>query len=173
MKDKLFKIVEGAIILVFGILFAVKGSASAVDTYFGVVFLIVGILLAALTLFGLFRTRLLPFGALLSSTSLIVVATGLLSKKLTFAVLIQYGAYLIVAFGIALAIFGLYTLLKGELFNGVGQIVVGVLIAILAILYINVNDFRKVFEAILGTTIAIYGALIILLAFLDKKALAE
>ena len=173
MKDKIFRIIEGAIIVIFGILFACKGSTTAVDTYFGVVFMVVGILMAALAIVGLLRTKLLPFGAAFSSTSLIVVGVALLNHKLTFGVLIAYGVYVLLAFGIALAVFGLYTILKGELFNGLGQIVVGAVIALLAILYLNNADFHKVFETILGIVIAVYGALIIVLAFLDKKEIAE
>lgn len=173
MKDKIFTIIEGAIIVIFGILFACKGSATAVNTYFGVVFLVVGILLAALALIGLFRTRLMLFGAVFAATALITFGVALLSKKLGFEVLIAYAVYAILAFGIALAIFGLYTIVKGNLFGGIGQIVVGAVIAILAILYINNADFHKVFEIILGIVIAVYGALVILLAFLDKKEIAE
>lgn len=174
MKEKLFQILEGIIIIALGIIIAVCGGGEALDIYFGIIALVGGVALTALNIAMLVKTKALDFGALFLGTALIVVGISLFTDFLTFAALINLVVLLVLGLGIALVLYGIYTMLvlKG-LVIGVGQMLIGVVIAVLAILFLCVADFRTVFWIIVGIVVAVYGVLVIVSAFLPKKAKAE
>ena len=71
--------------------------------------------------------------------------------------------------GIGLILAGAYCVSKKLVFNGVGQIVIGALMVTFVDIYKTVPDFAKAFWIIIGILVAIYGALVIVSALIDKK----
>ena len=89
---------------------------------------------------------------------------------LSFGVLIGLLVYIMLALGIALVLYGIYTAvaLKG-LVPGIAQIVIGAAIIVLTILFLTVEDFRTVFWIITGVLVAVYGVLMLISAFIPQK----
>ena len=170
MKEKLFQIIEGVVILALGIIVAVCGGGTALDIYFGIIALLGGVALTVLNVVSLVKTKQIEFVATFLGTALIVVGIALFTDFLTFAALINLVVLIVLGLGIALVLFGLYTIFfPKNLFNGIGQIVIGVIVAVLAILFLTVPDFRVAFWIIVGIVVAVYGVLEIVAAFLPHK----
>ena len=167
-KDKLMTILEGVIITVLGVLIAVFGISATIDIYFGVTFLVIGVALAVVAIVGLVKSKVLLFGPTFMACALITLGSALFTEFLSFAGLIAIIVFLLIGLGGALVIYGVYTLLKKNLFYGVGQIVVGAALIALSIVYLLVPDFQTVFWIIVGILVAIYGVLVIVSAFLAK-----
>ena len=77
-------------------------------------------------------------------------------------------AYLLLGLGIALILYGLFVALRKNLFYGVGQIVVGAVLATLVIIFLTVPEFAHAFWIIVGVVLAIYGALLLVFTLIDK-----
>ena len=170
MKEKLFQIIEGVVILALGVIIAVCGGGTALDIYFGIIALLGGVALTVLNVVSLVKTKQIEFVATFFGTALIVVGIALFTDFLTFAALINLVVLIVLGLGIALVLFGLYTIFfTKNLFNGIGQIVIGVIVAVLAILFLTVPDFRVAFWIIVGIVVAVYGVLEIVAAFLPHK----
>lgn len=173
-SNKFVNIIEGAVLVVLGILVAINGWA-ALDTYFGIVGIVAGAVLVILAFALAFNTKLLPFGFLAAGAVLLTIGIALVANKLTLAVVIDLTIYALIGLGAAIAIYGLFVLLahKRTLPYSLGLLVIGAVLIILPIVYINVADFRKAFWIIVGIAIAVYGGLVILFQFLPEKALAK
>ena len=170
MKNKIMTIVEAVVIIALGIIIAVCGGGTALDIYFGIVAIVGGVALGIVAAYTLAKTKVLPFGSTFLSVALITVAIALFTGYLSFGILIILVVYLILALGIALVLYGVYTLLGPKaLVPAVIQIVVGVALAVLAIIFLAVPDFRTAFWIIVGILVAIYGALMLVTAFLPTK----
>ena len=170
MKEKLLNIIEAIVIIVLGVIIAVCGGGAALDLYFGIVCIVGGVALAAISVYTLAKTKVLPFGTTFLSVALITVAITLFIGQLSFGVLIGLIVYLMLAFGITLVIYGIYTTVAlKNLIGGIAQILVGAAIIVLTILFLTVEDFRTVFWIIAGILVAVYGVLMLISALVPQK----
>ena len=169
MNKKIMTILQGAGLIVLGILLACFGGQAVLDTYFGIIFLITGIALCAFCVLALIKTKSLLFGFLFGAVAFTLLGIFLLAKKYTFNYFVYTIIILIIAGGIALTLYGIYTIAKFSLFYGIGQIVVGAVAAVLGFLYIFNADFYKVFWIIVGVLVALYGLFYLIGAFVGKK----
>lgn len=169
-NNKIVNIIEAIVITVLGIIIAICGGGTALDIYFGIVAIVGGVALAAIAIYSLAKTKVLPFGTTFLSIALITVAITLFVGALSFGVLIGLLVYIMLALGIALVLYGIYTAvaLKG-LVPGIAQIVIGAAIIVLTILFLTVEDFRTVFWIITGVLVAVYGVLMLISAFIPQK----
>ena len=169
MDSKIASIVRGAIIIALGVLVAIYGAAAVADTYFAVVFLIVGI--ASLLLAGVSVARKLPLPVMyvILGAILIAIAIGLFTNQLSFGVFISLAVFIIMGAGAGLMISSIYFLAKKQTPLGIAQLVCGAVCVLLAGLYIGLPDFRKAFWIIVGIVIALYGAVVLVTALMDKK----
>ena len=170
MKEKLINIIEAIVIIVLGVIIAVCGGGTALDIYFGIVCIVGGVALAAIAVYTLGKTKVLPFGMTFLSVALITIAITLFIGQLSFSVLIWLIVYLMLALGIALVLYGIYTTVAlKNVIAGVAQIIVGAAIIVLTILFLTVEDFRTVFWIITGILVAVYGVLMLISAFIPQK----
>ena len=101
---------------------------------------------------------------------LITVGVGLLIPGwLTVASIILFLVFILIGLGGGLIFYGIYSLVKGRTLFGVAQLIAGVALLVIGILYLTVNDFAKAFYIALGVAVAVYGVLLIVSAFLDNK----
>ena len=170
MKEKLLQIIEGLIIIALGVIIAVFGGGTALDIYFGIVCLVGGVALAVLNIVTLVKAKVLDFGATFLGCALLVVGIALFTDFLSFAALINLVVLLIMGLGIALVLYGLYSmLLKKDILAGICQIIIGAATIVLSILFLTVEEFRNIFWIIVGVVVAVYGVLVIVTALLNKK----
>ena len=168
--NKIVNIIEAIVIIVLGVIIAIFGGGTALDIYFGIVAIVGGVALGAIAVYTLAKTKVLPFGTTFLSIALITVAITLFVNALSFGVLIGLLVYIMLALGITLVLYGIYTAvaLKG-IIPGVAQIVIGAAIIVLTVLFLTVEDFRTVFWIITGILVAVYGVLMLISAFLPQK----
>ena len=70
----------------------------------------------------------------------------------------------------ALVLYGIYTMLaKKNTFYGLVQVIMGIIIAVLAILFLAIEDFRTAFWIIVGIVVVVYGVLALISVFLPGK----
>ena len=170
MKEKILQIIEGLIIIALGVIIAVFGGGTALDIYFGIVALVGGVALAVLNIVTLVKAKVLDFGATFLGCALLVVGIALFTPFLSFAALINLVVLLFMGLGVALVLYGLYSmLLKKDVLAGICQIIIGVAAIVLSILYLAVEEFRTIFWIIVGVVVAVYGVLFIITALLPKK----
>ena len=172
-KEKLLNVIEGIVLVVLGIMVAINGWG-AMDTYFGIVGIVSGAAMIVLALFTLSQTKALPFSILALGGVVLTLGIALVCKRFSLGVVVALFVWGLIGFGSALVLYGLYTtLVRKEAVYGICQIVVGALLITLSILFINVPDFQKAFWIIVGIVIAIFGALLIVLQFVDKKQVSK
>lgn len=169
MDKKLSTIIEGVVLVVLGILVAIFGATTVLDIYFGILFLVFGVALTVLAIVKLAKTKELEFSTTFLASALLVIGSSLLAGFLTFGVLINVIVLLLIALGAGLVFYGVFTLVKKETFAGIFQIVIGVVLVVLASLYLAIPEFRTAFWIIVGIVMALYGVLTIVSAFLTKK----
>ncbi len=169
-KQKIFTIIEGAIIIALGILIAIYGPESVLDMYAGIVCIVLGaaILIADIVTYANNKTLMLPSVVLpfvLISIGIGLVINGYLSLSAIFGFLI----FALIGIGVALMICGGYLISKKSVVLGVGEIVIGALLVVFSFLYLFVPEFKNAFWIIVGILVALSGVLFIIGAFLDKK----
>ena len=169
-KERLSNLLEGVVILIFGIVVAVCGIGEAIDLWFGIGFTVTGAVLAIVAIITLARGGELPLYPVFLASAHLALGIGLFTHWLSFAVLVNIFVLLLLALGAALLLHGLYSVAKVSQVFGIGEIILGVLLLTFSILYITVPDFRHVFWIIIGILIAVYGAFIAVFALLGKKA---
>lgn len=168
-NKKLITVLEGAITLTVGILIAIFGIQTVLDLYFGILFLVGGVVLLVIELVRLIKNSEMNFGGLFLGCALTAIGGCLLGHHLSLGVLIGVIVILTIAFGGALMIFGIFTLLKINKALGAGQIIIGFLAALMGVLYLTVPGFAQAFWIVVGILIAIYGAFIIIYTLVKKK----
>ena len=169
MKEKLAGVLEAIVIIAFGIIIAVFGGGAALDLYFAIVALVAGVVLLMVNIYTLAKAKELNFALTFLSCALITVGVAILANKLSFAVLIPLMAFLLLGLGAALIFYGLYVIaFKKNLFYGVGQIVIGAVLATLVIIFLTVPEFAQAFWIIVGVVLAIYGALLLIFTLVGK-----
>ena len=172
-KDKLIGIIQGILFIVFGILVAINGGASAMDTYLGIVGLVAGSLLIILAIVSLIKTKQLPFGALAIGGIALTIGGALLAQDLTFAGIIWILLFALMGLGGALIIYGVYAICKGAPVVGIAQLLIGIAFIVLPLCYIHVDGFQKAFWITVGIVMVVYGCLVIVSQFIDTKALSK
>lgn len=170
MKEKYAKIIAAVILIIIGVVVAVCG-AGALDLYFGIGCLIAGGVLLILNIVSISKNKSLTFGSLFLSTALIVLGVSFIwTHYVSFEMLINLIVLLILGLGIALLVYGLFTvLLSKKVTVGVVEIVLGIVVIVFTILYLNVTDIRKAFWIVTGIAIAAYGVLELINVLANKR----
>ena len=168
-NKKLITVLEGAITLTVGILIAIFGIQTVLDLYFGILFLVGGVVLLVIELVRLIKNSEMNFGGLFLGCALTAIGGCLLGHHLSLGVLIGVIVILTIAFGGALMIFGIFTLLKINKALGAGQIIIDFLAALMGVLYLTVPGFAQAVWIVVCILIAIYGAFIIIYTLVKKK----
>lgn len=169
MNDKTKTIIEGLLLLVFGILIAVTGIGTVVDICFGIAFCVGGISMLAFGGYAIGHKSGLSAPWLILGVTLLTIGITLFTPYLSLAALVQFIVIAILGFGIGLIIQGIIDLVRKATLLGVTRLVVGVALVTLAILYLTIPDFQKVFWIIVGILIAVYGALVFISALVKPR----
>ncbi len=169
MKERTASIVTAIVTIALGILIAVFGFG-ALDIYVGISCLVAGVVLAVVNIVFIAKKRPASFGGLFLSVALIVIGICLLTGYISFGVLEHLIVAIVLGLGIALALYGILTIAIAKLVPfGVIQLVLGLAIIALAIVYMNVADFRQAFWIIVGVIIAVYGIVDLVMILTKKK----
>lgn len=170
MKEKTASIIAAVILIVMGIIIAVVG-AGALDLYFGIGCLVAGGVLVILNIISLAKSKQITFGQLFLSTALIVLGVCFIwTHYVSFTMLINLIVLLILGLGIALFVYGLFTvILSKKVAIGVVEMVLGIVVIVFTILYLNIPDFQKAFWIVTGIAIAAYGVLELISVLANKK----
>lgn len=169
MKNKVIQILEAAIVIAFGFIMMFNGGNSALNTYFGVVCIVGGVVFACLSLVTLIQNKVVPFGFLALASILIVFAVAIFMERLDMGLIIWLMVYALMGLGFALALFGVYSILKGNVLPGVVQIVLGAALVVLTAFYCGTDDFRRAFWIIAGIVVVLYGVLLVVSVLLSEK----
>ena len=170
MKNKdLTKVVQGIVAVVVGILIAVLGIGAVMDTYLAILAIVMGSILLLLAFYTLYNKKLLPLSPLALGGALIAVGIGVFTNYISFMMLINILVISLFGVGGAFVVYGIYIAARGKVPFGVAFMVIGAGLIALAACYLAFEDFRKVFWIIAGVLIAVYGALMIVLALTEKK----
>ena len=172
-KNKLIGIIEGAVIVALGVLVAIFGGGAVVDLYFAISATIVGAVLLGISVYAMAKNNDLDVGVLVLGSVLIAIGIGLFTHYLSFGMLINLIIVAIIGFGAALIIYGIYLIAKKYPVFGTFAIVIGAVLATLAVLYIVIPEFRVAFWIVVGIFIALYGVLYIILAVTERKAIKK
>ena len=176
MNKKLVAIIEGALLIVIGVLAAVFGGGQVMDIVFGVLFVVGGAALGALACATTVKTKILPLNMMATAVGFLFFGILLLAKLpshyvTTVSPVIHYAMIAAAGLGVALFIKGLHVLIaKKIVFTGIGQMVIGAAVAAVAIVYIFVPSFYDVFWIIMGILIAVGGLYTCLMGFFGKEA---
>ena len=168
-KEKVSQLASGIILLLLGVLIAIFGGQTVLDTYFGVVALICGAVLLGLVIYQIAKKSAFNAFALILGCVLIAIGIALFTPFLSFSVIINILVVAILGVGAGLVCIGVYMLAKKDTINGLINLIVGIVLIVLAVLYINVADFRKAFWIIVGILVAIYGVLQIINATISTR----
>ncbi len=168
-NEKLQAVFEGIFLIIFGILIAVCGIDTTVNIYFGVVFTVVGA--CALVLAIALMIKKAPIAAPVFFLAGIGLSVGicLFTEWVSFSALVPLLVAVILGAGAGLMAHGLYVAIKVNPVYGIGELVIGAAIVALAVVYMTVPDFRKVFWIIAGILLAISGAFSVVFALIKKK----
>ena len=167
-KEKLSKILTFAVLVVLGILIAIFGTG-AIDVYLGIVACVGGVVVLADTIYLLSRKEKVAAAPFVVSLVLLAIGITLFTHWISFAALVNFLVIVILGTGAGLLCYGIYLLAHKEKSAGILNVVMGVVAIVLAVLYIAVPDFVKAFWIIVGIVIAVYGALGLVFAFIEKK----
>lgn len=169
MKERTASIVSAIITIALGILVAIFGFG-ALDIYVGIGCLVAGVVLAVVNIVFIAKKKPISFSGLFLGVALIVIGIFLLTGYLSFGVLEHLIVAIILGLGIALALYGILTIaVAKQVPFGVVQMILGLAIIALAIVYMNVAEFRTAFWIIVGVIIAIYGVLDLVMILSNKK----
>ena len=167
-KEKLSKILTCTVLIVLGILIAIFGTG-AIDVYLGVVACVAGVVVLADTIFLITRKEKLAVAPFVLSLVLIAIGITLFAHYISFAAIVNFLVVVILGTGAGLLCYGIYLLANKETSNGLLNIVMGVVAVVLAVLYMSVPEFAKVFWIIVGVVIAVYGLLGLVFTLVEKK----
>lgn len=171
MKEKYIRIIAAVVMIAMGVIVAVCGAGTALDIYFGIGCLVAGAVLVILNIISISKNKQITFGQLFVSTALVTIGISLLfTHYISFAVLVNLLVLLILGLGIALILYGLFTLLLAKKVPfGIIQIVLGVAVVVLVIVFLNVEEFQRAFWIVVGIIIAAYGVLDLITALTTKS----
>jgi len=166
-KDKLSKVLTFAVVIALGVLIAIFGT-DAIDIYLGIVACIAGVVVLVDTIYLITRKEEVPATPFVLSCVLIAIGVVLFTHYISFAALVNFLVVVILGLGAGLLGYGVYLLAKKQTSNGLLNVVVGVVALTLAILYMAIPDFAKVFWIIVGIVIAVYGLLGLVFTIVNK-----
>ena len=169
-NQQVANILEGAIIVVLGVLIAVVGIGQTVDIYFGVLFTAVGGLLALFLLYSFIKDKFVPIGLTLLSGASLALGIALFTKYVSFAMLVNILIMVVLGVGAGLIFYGLYLAARKNVAYGIVTMVIGAAIVTLTALYLNVDGFAQAFWIIVGVLVALYGALLIVYTLVNKPS---
>ena len=167
-KDKLTNILTGLFIVVLGFLVAIFGAAAVLNLYFGIAACIAGAYLLGLSVVLIYRRTFVQPSIVIGGAALVGVGIGLLFNQINAGVLISLLVFTVLGGGAGLIIYGIYLISKKGARLGIIDIISGTVSLVLAILYLNVNQFAQAFWIIVGVLIAGYGVYQIVNASLKK-----
>ena len=173
MSQKVTNIVTGALAIALGIIVAIAGGGTALTIYFGIVTLVGGIVLLGLAVYALTKKLPLPANFVVGAGVLLTLAIALFTNNLTAGIFITIMIFVLMGAGFGLAVVGIYSLVKGAVIFGLGQIVLGALAVLFTALYLGIPDFQTAFWIIMGILIIVYGILLIVFAFVAPKSLKK
>lgn len=157
MNKKYEQLVSGIILLVLGILVAIFGGQTILDTYFAVISIIAGAALLALAVVSIAKKVQLAPALPIVGGALLAIGIGLFTDWLSMGIVINLAVFAVLGGGCGLVLYSIYLLCRKETQVGLTNLIVGVLAVTLGALYIAVPDFRKIFWIIVGVVIAVYG----------------
>ena len=172
-KKKVYAIIEALGLIVLGVLIAAFGGQSVIDTYFGIILVAGGAFVICVCLYDLIKTKLMLFSPLFLGTAALLVGIFILTGKYSFAYFLYTLILLIIAGGIALIFYGIYTISRRATLYGVVQIVVGTVVATLGFLYIFAPKFQTAFWIVAGIVLALYGVFYLVETLFDKKRVTK
>ena len=167
-REKLLQVLEGAIMVAFGILVAIFGT-EAFDLYFGILATAIGAVLLAYAIFLISKKQVVAPSFFILPAVLLTIGITLLVGTIGFGALVGFLVVLILGVGAGLLLYGVYLIAKKATINGVINVIIGAVAVTLSILYLTVPEFAKAFWIIVGIVIALYGILEIVDAFIEKK----
>ena len=168
-KKKLYAIIESIGLIVLGVLIAAFGGQAVLDTYFAIVLVAGGALVLCLCIYDLAKTRLLLFAPLFLGVAALLIGIFILTNYYSFGYFLYTLILLLIAGGIALVFYGIYTITKKAVLFGVIQIVLGTVVTTLGFLYIFVAKFQNVFWIVAGIVLALYGVFYLVETLFEKK----
>ena len=169
MDRKITNVLRGAFIVVLGVLVAVCGAGTAMNTYFGVVAVIAGALMLIASVIAIAKRLPMPVGFLIGGSVLVTIAIALFAGALDLGVLIQAMVFVLLGAGVGFVLLGIYTIIKSSMIYGLGEIVLGGLMILFTALYLGIPEFRNAFWIVVGIVMIIFGVLAIIAALMDKK----
>ena len=169
MDRKITNVLRGAFIVVLGVLVAVCGAGTAMNTYFGVVAVIAGALMLLASVIAIAKRLPMPVGFLIGGSVLVTIAIALFAGALDLGVLIQAMVFVLLGAGVGFVLLGIYTIIKSSMIYGLGEIVLGGLMILFTALYLGIPEFRNAFWIVVGIVMIIFGVLAIIAALMDKK----
>ena len=174
MKEKYVRIISAIVIIATGIMIAICGAGSTLDLYLGITAVVAGVVLTVLNFALAITSKKMAFPLLFLSVSLIAIGVAFFTHYISFAVLINVLVLATLGLGIALMVFGLFTMIATKKIPyGVVMMVLGAAVVTVVIIYLNVPDFRTAFWIITGVIVAIYGAIELVFALLPQKDKAQ
>ena len=170
MKNKkLYAVIEALALIVLGVLIAAFGGQSVIDTYFAIVLVAGGAFVLVLCIYDLAKTKVMLFAPLFLGVAALLIGIFILVKYYSFGYFLYTLILLIIAGGIALIFYGIYTISKKATLYGVIQIIVGSVVATLGFLYIFVAKFQSAFWIVAGIVLALYGVFYLVETLFDKR----
>ena len=170
MDVKLTNVIRGAFIIVLGVLIAVCGIGTAVNTYFGVVSIVAGVLMLCFAGFAMYKKLPVPVGYFILSGVFITVAVALFMGKLSFAELVNLLIFVIMGLGFAFAVLGIIYITKRWVVQGLVSIIAGALLILFTALYLGIPEFQTAFWIICGILMIIFGVFVIVATLMgDRK----
>ena len=166
-QENISRILQGVVLAVLGVLVAIYGAGTVVDTYFAVASVIVGSILTLLAFLLIAKKQPVSFGLLLLGVTLVAFAVGLFTHYVSVAVLIEFMVLVVMALGISCVLYGVYAIAKKAVPFGCVFIGFGAVCITLSALYIAIPDFRKAFWIAAGILMAAFGVAVVVFALVD------
>lgn len=173
MNKNLKTILLGSILTAFGVLLAVFGGATILNMVLAFSFIVIGSAMALVILISLIKKYSVALVDFIIAAILISVGVGLLTGYVNLDVAIKLMVLAILGGGAALVLYGVYTICKKHIFIGIIQILIGAICVALPIVYILVETFQMIFWIVVGVTIALYGAFIIISVIANSRAVKK
>lgn len=169
MNNKIVNVFQGVFVIILGILIAVRGIGSAVNTYFGVVSLVAGLMLLIYAAVAISKKFANPILLLVLGAVLVTIAIALFIGKLDFSQLVNLIIFILMGTGFGLVAAGIFSIVKRMPMFGIGEIAIGALLILFTALVLGVPEFETAFWIIVGIMFIVFGVFMIIATFVDKK----
>lgn len=173
MNKHIKTIVLGSILTAFGILLAVFRGQDVLNKVLAFSFIVIGVALGLVLLISVIKKFSVALFDFITASTLISLGVGMLTNYLNLGFIIQILVLAILGAGAALVLYGTYTIYKKRPIIGIIQLAIGVICVVLSIVYILSKEFQDVFWIIIGVTIAVYGAFIIISVIASSRSVKK